>query len=89
MTLCMMYIMYVDCSFVCLYVVVIDLLDEHGDLVHISEHSTENGTPLFTNRGNYILLEVKSTVCMIVEAHCDTLHDILLCYICHLRLFVC
>jgi hypothetical protein len=39
--------------------VVIDLIDEHGDLVHISEHSTENGTPLFTNRGNYILLEVK------------------------------
>jgi hypothetical protein len=69
--------------------VVIDLIDEHGDLVHISEHSTENGTPLFTNRGNYILLEVKSTVCMVVETHCDTLHDILLCYICRLRLFVC
>ena len=49
------------CLSVYVYVVVVDLIDDRGELVNISDHAMENGIQLFTNRGSYILIEVKST----------------------------
>ena len=60
------------CLSVYVCVVVIDLIDERGELVNISDHAMENGVQLFTNRASYILIEVKSTyvriyVCMFMH----------------------